>query len=147
MWLPSNEPEKVIKGKLKKSEIPTLGYLRVLEKGNESVLFIKDEKIVGSWYLDINTLAEYYEAKAMELLTIKDGSKIEIYNMGSKLFETIVELNEESKLSLPVGIEFIVEKIGSNTPVDRNELLLKYGIRDPSSNDLDVIINQYKIGE
>ena len=147
MWLPSNEPEKVIKGNLKKSEIPQRGCIRILDKGNESILFIKDEEIIGAWYLDINTLIEHYETEAMELLSINPESKVEIYNLESKLFKTIIELNEESKLSLPIEIDFIIEKFELNTPIDRDKLLLKYGIHDPSSTDLDTLIKKYKIGE
>lgn len=143
MWLPSNEPDRVMKGSLNKTHLPDLGYIRVLDKGNESILFIKNGKIVGAWHLDVDSLKESYENKAMELMIIRSESKIEVYNMEFKLFETIIELNEESKLSLPVEINFIMEKYDENSPVDRNKLLLKYGIRQPSEDDLETIINEY----
>lgn len=143
MWLPSNEPETVVRGNLKKTHIPDLGYLRFVDKGNESILFTGNGKIVGAWHLDVESLEEYYETKAMKLMTIGPESKIEIYRMNENLFKTIIELNEECKLSLPVELDFIIEKYDANSPVDRDKLLLKYGIRDPSENDLDTLINEY----
>lgn len=143
MWLPSNEPEIVLKGSLKKSHLPKIGYLRVLDKGNESVLFIKDGKIVCAWHLDIETLEEYNENKAMDLMIITPESKVEIYRMDSKLFKTIIELNEESKLSLPLEIDFILEKYNENISIDRDELLQKYRIQELSENDVDNLINEY----
>jgi hypothetical protein len=147
MWLPYNEPDRLITGNLKRSHLPDLGYLRVLDEGNESILFIKDEKIVSAWHLDIETLIEYYENKAIELLNIRAETQLEVYEIEPKLFDTITELNEECKLSIPVEVEFIVEKYGTKSPIDRDKLLLKYGIRDPSSNDLETLIKKYKIGE
>ncbi len=143
MWFPSSEPEMVRRGNLKKTHIPDLGYIRFIDKGNESILFISEEKIVGAWYLDIDTLEEYYETKAMKLMMIRPESKVEIYKMNDKLFNTILELNEECKLSLPVELDFIIDKYDANNPVDRDKLLLKYGIRDPSENDLDTLIKEY----
>jgi len=143
MWLPSNEPEIVINGSLKKSHLPDMGYIRILDKGNESVLFIRDEKIIAAWHLDIETLEEHYENKAMEMMNIRPESQVEIYKMGSKLFETIIELNEESKLSLPVEIDFIIEKYTENSPVDRDKLLSKFGIREPSADDVETLINRF----
>lgn len=143
MWLPSNEPETVIKGNLKKSHIPELGYLRFLNDGNESILFINEGKIVGACYLDSKSLEEFYENRAMKLMAIGPESTVEIYKMKEKLFNTIIELNEECKLSLPVELDFIIDKYEANTPIDRDKLLLKYGIRDPSENDLDTLIKEY----
>jgi hypothetical protein len=147
MWLPSDEPKKIIKSNLKKTHIPDLGYIRVLDEGNESILFIKEKKIVGAWHLEIDKLEEYYEDKAMTLIDIRPESSVEIYNLEKKLFETILELNEESKLSLPLEIDLVLEKYELDKHVDRENLLKKYRIQDPSSNDLDVIIKEYKIGE
>lgn len=143
MWLPSNEPEFVANGSLKQSHIPNLGYLRVLDKGNESVLFIKDEKIVGAWHLDVESLEEFYENKAIKSIIITSESKVELYKMEIKLFETIIELNEESKLSLPVEIDFILDKYNINKSVDRDELLEKYRIRELSQKDVETLINEY----
>ena len=143
MWLPSNEPEFVANGSLKRSHIPNLGYLRVLDKGNESVLFIKDEKIVGAWHLDVESLEEFYENKAIKSIIITSESKVELYKMEIKLFETIIELNEESKLSLPVEIDFILDKYNINKSVDRDELLEKYRIRELSQKDVETLINEY----
>ncbi len=143
MWLPSNEPEMEIRGNLKKTHIPELGYLMVLNEENESILFINDAKIVGAWYLDVDSLDEYYETRAMKMMVISPESKVEIYKMNDNLFNTIMELNEECKLSLPVELEFIIDKCDANSPIDRDKLLLKYGIRDPSDNDLDTLIKEY----
>lgn len=143
MWLPSNESEMIIKGNLKKTHIPDSGYLRFLNGGNESILFISSARIVGAWHLDIDSLEEYYETKAMQLMIINPESKVEIYKMNENLFKTIMELNEECKLSLPVELDFIIDKYDANSPVDRDKLLLKYGIRDPSECDLDNLINEY----
>ncbi len=143
MWLPSNEPEKVIRGHLKKKHIPELGYLRFLDESSESILFISEEKIVGAWYMDTDSLDEYYENKAMKLMMITPESQIEIYKMNESLFNTIMELNEECKLSLPVELDFLIDKYDTNTPVDRDKLLMKYRIKDPSENDLDTLINEY----
>lgn len=143
MWLPSNEPEFVANGSLKRSHLPNLGYLRVLDKGNESVLFIRNEKIVGAWHLDVESLEEFYENKAIKSIIITPESKVELYKMESKLFETIIELNEESKLSLPVEIDFLLEKYNINKSVDRDELLEKYRIREPSQKDVETLINEY----
>lgn len=143
MWLPSNEPEFVANGSLKRSNLPSLGYLRVLDKGNETVLFIKDEKIVGAWHLDVESLEEFYENKAIKSVIITPESKVELYKMETKLFETIIELNEETKLSLPIEIDFILVKYNINKSVDRDELLEKYKIREPSQKDVETLINEY----
>lgn len=143
MWLPSNEPEFVANGSLKRSHLPSLGYLRVLDKGNETVLFIKDEKIVGAWHLDVESLEEFYENKAIKSIIITSESKVELYKMEIKLFETIIELNEETKLSLPIEIDFILVKYNINKSVDRDELLEKYKIREPSQKDVETLINEY----
>ena len=93
MWLPSNEPVFLVHGSLKKSNLPDLGYIRILDTGNESILFIRDEKIVGAWHLNIESLEEFYENKAIEIMFIGPKSQIEIYKMSCNLFETIIELN------------------------------------------------------
>ncbi len=143
MWLPSNEPEFKVNGSLKKSHLPDLGYIRILDRGNESILFTKDEKIVGAWHLSIESLEEFYENKAMEIMFIGPESQIEIYKMNSNLFQTIIELNEESKLSLPIEIDFILDRYNANNSVDRDKLLLKYRIREPSDHDVEKLINDY----
>lgn len=143
MWLPSSEPGIMVQGNLKKTQLPLLGYVRVLDKGNESIIFIKDEKIVGAWHLDVECLAESYENKAMELMVIGPESKIEIYELDSNLFETIIELNEESKISMPVEVDFIMDRYNANSPVDRDKLLLKYRIREPTEKDVENLIKEY----
>jgi hypothetical protein len=143
MWLPSDEPGFKVHGSLKKSYLHDSCYIRVLDKGNESILFIKGEKIVGAWHLDIESLEEFYENKAIEVMFIGPESQIEIYKMSSKLFGTIIELNEESKLSLPVSIDFIMDRYNANNSTDRDKLLLQYRIREPSEVDVEKLIDDY----
>jgi hypothetical protein len=63
--------------------------------------------------------------------------------MSSKLFGTIIELNEESKLSLPVSIDFIMDRYNANNSSDRDKLLLQYRIREPSEMDVEKLIDDY----
>lgn len=145
MWLPSDEPASKIWGnKLDESYLPSLGYIRVLNEDYESIIFLNDDLIVGAWYLDANTLNELYENSAMEKIKIVSESKIEIYETNEKLFKTIVELNEECKLSLPIRINMFWDKIGLNSTDSREELLSKYRINEPSVNDVESLINGYK---
>lgn len=57
------------------------------------------------------------------------------------MFSTIVDLNEECKLPLPAEIEFLLEKVEET---NREEILSKYKLRDPSEDDIDNLLNDYK---
>jgi len=145
MWLPSDDPEEKVYGnKFKKENIPSLGYIRILNNGYESILFINDNLVVGVWHLDAGTLNELYENDAMERIKINVESIIEIYETPEKLFTTIVELNEECKLPLPLSVNMFWDKIGMKSTDSREELLSKYRISEPSENDLESLINDYK---
>jgi hypothetical protein len=150
MWLPSNEPNLVIEGNLKKSQLPSLGYFRVLTKGNEFLIFMKEKLVVGAWSFNIDSLEELYENKALKLIEIEPESRIEIYEIDSNLFETIIELNEESKLSLPVKIDLILNKfklnesINRKDSINRKELLSKYRIHEPSEIDVESLLEDYR---
>ncbi|AEG18922.1 DUF2226 domain-containing protein [Methanobacterium paludis] len=150
MWLPSNEPNLVIQGNLKKSQLPSLGYLRVLTKGNEFLIFLKEMLVVGAWSFNIESFKECYENKALKLIEIEHESRIEIYEIDSNLFETIIELNEESKLSLPVEIDVILNRFKLNEVVDREDsinrkdLLSKYRINEPSEIDVENLLEDYR---
>jgi hypothetical protein len=145
MWLPSDEPKNRIYGnKIDKSYLPLLGYIRILNEDYESIIFLNDDLIVGAWYLDSNSLNELYENNAMEKVKIHSESRIEIYETSKKLFKTILELNEECKLSLPLRIDMFWDKIGLNSTDSREELLSKYRINEPSVNDVENLINDYK---
>ncbi len=142
MWLPSDDPQHTVRGNLKISHIPERGYLKVLEGGNESLLLIKDQKIVAAWNMNIGTLEETHENKAMNLVGISTESKIEVYELDDNMFSTIVDLNEECKLPLPAGIDFLLEKRIEDS--NREDVLSKYKIRDPSEDDIDNLLNDYK---
>ena len=143
MWLPSEDPcHTVIGGNLKISHIPDLGYLKILEGGNESLLLIETKKIIAAWNLNIKSLEETYENKALDMINISSESKIEVYKLDDKMFSTIVDLNEECKLPLPAEIDFIVNK--KVEKVNRDDLLSKYRIRDPSEDDIENLLNDYK---
>ena len=145
MWLPSDEPKNKLYGnKLDKSYLPSLGYIKVLNDNCESILLLNEDLIVGAWYLDVRSLNELYENDAMEMVKILPESKIEIYEAGKKLFKTVMELNEECKLSLPLRIDMFWDKIGLNNIDSRDELLAKYRINEPSLNDVENLINDYK---
>lgn len=144
MWLPPNEPNKIKLGKIKESEICSLGYIRILNDDNESILFIDNDMVIAAWYLDSDSLKEIYEVKATEAIKIKPESKIEIYELTRNLFKDLIELNEESKLSLPVKISFILDKNVLNDEVSREELLKKYRIHDLSEDDVDNLLENYK---
>ena len=141
MWLPSDDPQDIIRGNLKISHVPEIGYVKILEGGNESLLLIKNQKIIAAWNMNIETLEETCENKALNLVSISHESRIEIYELDDKMFSTIVDLNEECKLPLPAEIEFILEKVEE---VDREEVLSKYKLRDPSEDDIDNLLNDYK---
>jgi hypothetical protein len=145
MWLPSDEPKNKLYGnKLDKSYLPLYGYIRVLNDDYESILFLNEDLIVGAWYLDAKSLNELYENDAMEMVKILPESRIEIYEARGKLFKTIIELNDECKLSLPIRIDMFWDKIGLNNTDSRDELLSKYRINEPSVNDVESLINGYK---
>ena len=145
MWLPSDEPKNKIYGnKLDKSYLPSLGYIRILNDDYESILLLDGDLIVGAWYLDAQSLNELYENDAMEKVKILPESRIEIYEASEKLFKTVFELNDECKLSLPLRIDMFWDKVGLNSTDSREELLSKYRILEPSVNDVDNLINDYK---
>lgn len=145
MWLPSDEPENTIYGnKFERSYLPPIGYIRILNEDYESILFLNDELIVGAWYLDAKTLNELYENSAMEIIKILPESRVEIFKTTEKLFVTIIELNEECKLSLPLSIGMFWDKIGLNNTDSREKLLSKYRINEPSEIDVKNLIEGYK---
>lgn len=144
MWLPSDEePQYVLNGSLDKSKIPLTGYIRILSRWDESILFIKEGMIVGVWNLNTDSLKETYESRAMKLVDINSESTVEIYEMGNKLFETIMELNEEVKLSSELETKVILDRVQVSES-SREELLSKYRIKLPSENDVESLINDYK---
>ena len=142
MWLPSEDPEITVRGNLKRSHIPLLGYIKILEGGNESLLLVKDGKIIAAWNLNVESLVETHENKAMKLVNISSESRIEVYQLDDTMFSTIVDLNEECKLPLPIVIDFLLEKKVED--VNREDVLSKYKIRDPSEDDIDNLLNGYK---
>ena len=142
MWLPSEDPQHTVRGNLKMSHLPEMGYIKILEGGNESLLLIKNKKIVAAWNLNIETLEESHENKAMNTLSISPKSRIEVYQLDDNMFSTIVDLNEECRLPLTAGIEFLLEKRMDD--VNREDVLSKYRIRDPSEDDIDNLLNDYK---
>ncbi|MBI4812925.1 MAG: hypothetical protein HY802_00650 [Methanobacterium sp.] len=142
MWLPSEDPELTVRGNLKRSHIPELGYVKILEGGNESLLLVKDEKIIAAWNLNAESLEETHENKAMNMINISPESRIEVYQLDDNMFSTIIDLNEECKLPLPVEIEFLLENKAKE--VNRTDVLSKYRIRDPSEDDIDNLLNDYK---
>ncbi|HML05806.1 MAG TPA: DUF2226 domain-containing protein [Methanobacterium sp.] len=147
MWLPSDDPiEKVYGNKLEKENIPLLGYIRVLNDDYESIIFINKNLIVGAWNLNAGTLNEFYENDAMEKIKIESESIIEIYETSEKLFTTVLELNEECKLSLPLSVDMFWDKIGFKSIDSREKLLSRYRISEPSENDLESLISGYKGG-
>lgn len=144
MWLPSDEEPKYVLSKgLEKSKIPANGYVRILSRLDESIIFIKGGMIVGVWNLNTHSLKEVYENDAMDLVVITPESAIEVYEMGNKLFEMIIELNDEVKLSSDVEIDIIFDKV-RDSEVSRENLLSKYRIKEPSENDVENLISDYK---
>jgi hypothetical protein len=144
MWLPADHPIEITYGNLERSDLPEFGYLRVLNPDNEAILFIKDGVIVGSWCMDVVSLNEFYENKAMEMIQILHDSNLEVYETDKSLFNTLIELNEECKLSLPIEVELILNKDDISDIKSREDLLSKYRIREPSEDDLDSLITNYK---
>lgn len=145
MWLPSDEPKEILRAnKLNNSSIPNLGYIRVLNEEHELVLFLNDNLIVGTWCLDINSLKELFQNEAMEVIKILPDSRIEIFEINPGLFKTILDLNEECKLSLPIKIAVLWDKIGLNTNDSRETLLSKYKIKEPSEEYIKNLVGTYK---
>lgn len=144
MWLPSDEPKDRMYGNtFDECYLPLLGYIRVLNDDYESIIFLNDDLVVGAWYLDANSLNELYENDAMEKVKILNESRIELYETSEKLFKTIMELNEECKLSLPLRINMFWDKIGLNSTDSREELLSKYRINELSAEDVKNLIEEY----
>ena len=145
MWFSLDDPEEKIYGKnFQKENIPSLGYMRVLNDDCESILFLNDDLIVGAWFRDIETLNELYENEAMKMVKILPESIVEIYEITLNLFNTVMELNEECKLSLPLKIDMFWDEMGLNSTDSREKLLSKYKINEPSEDDLENFINGYK---
>ena len=130
-------------GNLDKSDLPEFGYIKILNRDNEAVIFIKEGFIVGSWFMDASSLEEFYENKAMKNIDIANDSKLEIYETNNSLFETLIELNEECKLSLPIEIKLILNEKVSDI-ASRKDLLEKYRIRAPSEEDVENLLLNYK---
>jgi hypothetical protein len=143
MWLPTEDPIIMEYGNLDKSDLPEFGYVKILNPDNEAVIFIKECVIVGSWCMDIVSLEEFYENKAMKRIDIANDSKLEIYKTNYSLFETLIELNEECKLSLPIEINLILNERVSDIS-SRKDLLEKYRIRVPSDSDVESLLVSYK---
>ncbi len=76
----------------------------------------------------------------MNRIKVSSESRIEVYKLDDNMFSTIVDLNEECKLPLPSEIDFLIEKADT----DRQDVLSKYRIRDPSVDDIDNLLNDYK---
>lgn len=148
MWLPSDEPKAIVHGnRLNRNSIPSLGYIRILNEDYEAILFLNMNLIVGAWYLDSNSLNELFENEAMEVVKFSPDSKIEIFEINNSLFKTVVELNEECKLSLPIKIDMLWDKIDLNSNDSRESLLSRYRIKDPSEEDIKSLISDYKLKE
>ncbi len=124
--------------------MPEFGYLRILNKDNEAILFITEGMIVGSWCMDVLSLEEFYENKAMKMIKISSDSNLELYDMTSKMFNTLMELNEECKLSLPIEIDLLLNEIALFDIKSREDILAKYRIKEPSDQDLEGLLNDYK---
>jgi hypothetical protein len=144
MWLPTDHPVNITYNNLKRSHLPEFGYLRVLNSDNEAILFIKEGMIVGSWCMDVLSLDEFYENKAMKMIKISADSNLELYDMNIGMFDTLLELNEECKLSLPIEIDLLLNEIAVSDIKSREDILAKYRIKEPSDNDLEGLLNDYK---
>ncbi|MCK9152157.1 DUF2226 domain-containing protein [Methanobacterium alcaliphilum] len=143
MWLPTDNPKTMDYSNLKRSHLPEFGYLRVLNLDNEGIIFIKGDLIVGSWCMDVDSLEEFYENNAMKLIKIVSKSNLEVYKTDESLFDTLMELNEECKLSLPIEIDLILNENVSDFS-SRESLLSKYRIRVPSEDDVESLLVGYK---
>ncbi|PKL67313.1 MAG: hypothetical protein CVV28_05435 [Methanobacteriales archaeon HGW-Methanobacteriales-1] len=143
MWLPTEDPKTMEYGNLDKSDLPEFGYIKILNRDNEAVIFVKESFIVGSWCMEVSSLEEFHENKAMKRIDIANDSKLEIYETNNSLFETLIELNEECKLSLPIEIKLILNERVSDIS-SRKDLLEKYRIRAPSEEDVENLLLNYK---
>lgn len=143
MWLPTEDPRIMEYENLNKSDLPEFGYIKIINQETEAVIFIKEGYIVGSWCMDVSSLEEFYENKAMKRIDIANNSKLEIYKTNYSLFETLIELNEECKLSMPIEIDLILNERVSDIS-SRKDLLEKYRIRVPSEEDVDNLLVSYK---
>ena len=56
-----------------------------------------------------------------------------------------MELNEEIKLASEVGIDFLLDRVQVSES-SRDDLLSRYRIQQPSENDVESLINDYKMG-
>lgn len=143
MWLPTEDPKIREYENLEKSDLPELGYIKILNPDSEAVIFIKEGSIVGAWCMDSSSLEEFHENKAMKRIDIVNDSNLEIYETNNSLFETLIELNEECKLSLPIEIKLILNKRVSDI-ASRKDLLEKYRIKVPSDDDVESLLVNYK---
>ncbi|MEJ8543329.1 DUF2226 domain-containing protein [Methanothermobacter wolfeii] len=143
MWLPFDNPKKMDYSVLKRSSLPEFAYIRVLNGDTESIVFLENERIVGAWHLDLNTLEENNGHTAMEKIEINQDSLIEVYEADEDLFRTLIELNDESKLSIPIEAEIILNEMFPDVS-SREELLKKYRIQVPGDEAIERLINDYK---
>ncbi|ADL57914.1 DUF2226 domain-containing protein [Methanothermobacter marburgensis] len=146
MWLPFDNPKKMDYRALRSSSIPEFSYIRILSGESEAIVFIMKGMIVGAWHLNLNTLEESHSHKAMEKIEIGDDSIIEVYEADGDLFSTLIELNDESKLSIPLEADIIINEMFMDVS-SRDELLERYRIRVPSDDSIERLINDYKSKE
>mgnify|MGYP000847677446 FL=1 len=143
MWLPFDNPRKMDYNVLKRSSVPEFSYIRILDNENEAIIFVTGNNIVGAWHIDFNTLEETHSHKAMERLEINHDSVVEVYETDADLFETLIELNDESKLSIPIDAEIIINEMFLDKS-SREELLERYRIRVPTDEAIERLIEDYK---
>jgi len=146
MWLPFDNPKKMDYRALRSSKLPEFSYIRILSGESETIVFIMREMIVGAWHLNLSTLEESHSHKAMEKIEIDDDSIIEVYEADEDLFSTLIELNDESKLSIPLEADIIINEMFMDVS-SRDELLERYRIRVPSDESIERLISDYKSEE
>ncbi|MFB2623340.1 DUF2226 domain-containing protein [Methanothermobacter marburgensis] len=146
MWLPFDNPKKMDYRALKSSSLPEFSYIRILSGESETIVFIMREMMVGAWHLNLSTLEESHSHKAMEKIEIDDDSIIEVYEADEDLFSTLIELNDESKLSIPLEADIIINEMFMDVS-SRDELLERYRIRVPSDESIERLISDYKSEE
>ncbi|MCG2829397.1 DUF2226 domain-containing protein [Methanothermobacter sp. KEPCO 2] len=146
MWLPFDNPKKMDYRALRSSSLPEFSYIRILSGESEAIVFIMKEMIVGAWHLNLSTLEESHSHKAMEKIEINDDSIIEVYEADEDLFSTLIELNDESKLSIPLEADIIINEMFMDVS-SRDELLERYRIRVPSDESIERLISDYKSKE
>jgi len=146
MWLPFDNPKKMDYRALKSSSLPEFSYIRILSGESETIVFIMREMMVGAWHLNLSTLEESHSHKAMEKIEINDDSIIEVYEADEDLFSTLIELNDESKLSIPLEADIIINEMFMDVS-SRDELLERYRIRVPSDESIERLISDYKSKE